>query len=149
LIGSAVRAPSAVKEQPWTFTVVREQSALDRISDAAKAHMLATMVASPHAEHFAALLNDPSFHIFYHAPVLILISASAQGPWVVEDCALAAENLMLVACAQGLGSCWMICAELPQLARGQEHVVHPPSMGAYCTDHCRASSNRAAGGSSP
>jgi nitroreductase len=107
LIGSAVQAPSAVNEQPWTFTVVRERPVLDKISEAAKAHLRSTMVASPHAGHFTALLNDPSFHIFYHAPALILISARAQGPWIVEDCALAAENLMLAACAHGLGSCWI------------------------------------------
>ena len=35
-------------------------------------------------------LIDPDFQIFYHAHVLILISADAPGPWIVEDCALAA-----------------------------------------------------------
>jgi nitroreductase len=37
----------------------------------------------------------------------VLISAAAQGPWIVEDCALAAENLMLAAYAAGLGTCWI------------------------------------------
>jgi nitroreductase len=36
-----------------------------------------------------------------------LISGSAPGPWIVEDCALAAENLMLAAFARGLGTCWI------------------------------------------
>jgi nitroreductase len=65
------------------------------------------MSASPHSDHFQSVLGDPKFHIFYHAPVLILISASAQGPWIVEDCALAAENLMLAAYAAQLGTCWI------------------------------------------
>jgi len=69
--------------------------------------MLSTTPAGGHSGHFASLLSDPNFHIFYRAPVLILISASAQGPWIVEDCALAAENLMLAAYAAGLGSCWI------------------------------------------
>jgi nitroreductase len=107
LIDSAVHAPSAVNEQPWTFTVVRDQSVLDRLSQEAKSHMLSTTPAGGHSGHFASLLSDPNFHIFYRAPVLILISASAQGPWIVEDCALAAENLMLAAYAAGLGSCWI------------------------------------------
>lgn len=107
LIDAAVHAPNAVNQQPWTFTVVREQALLDKISRDAKAHMLATMPASSHSDHFRAILDDPVFHIFYHAPVLILISATAQGPWVVEDCALAAENLMLAAYAEGLGTCWI------------------------------------------
>jgi len=107
LIDSAVHAPSAVNEQPWTFTVVRDQSVLDRLSQEAKSHMLSTTPAGGHSGHFASLLSDPNFHIFYRAPVLILISAIAQGPWIVEDCALAAENLMLAAYAVRLGTCWI------------------------------------------
>lgn len=106
LIDAAVHAPNAVNQQPWTFTVVRDQAALARISDDAKRHMLATMPAR-HADYFRGRLSDPNFHIFYHAPVLILISADEQGPWIVEDCALAAENLMLAAYSTGLGTCWI------------------------------------------
>jgi nitroreductase len=107
LIDAAVHAPSAVNQQPWTFTVVRDQSILDRISHDAKIQMLATMPASVHSEHFRSLLSDPNFQIFYHAPVLIVISAMAEGPWIVEDCSLAAENLMLAARDIGLGTCWI------------------------------------------
>jgi nitroreductase len=108
LIDAAVLAPSAVNQQPWCFTVVRDQTLLDRISLEAKAHMLATMPPdAPQAAHFKPILSDPNFQIFYHAPVLILISAQSPGPWIVEDCALAAQNLMLAAYAAGLGSCWI------------------------------------------
>jgi nitroreductase len=107
LINAASQAPSAVNQQPWTFTVVRDQNVLDRISHDAKSHMLTTMSANATAAHLRPHLTDPHFHIFYHAPVLILISANAEGSWIVEDCALAAENLMLAAYAEGLGSCWI------------------------------------------
>jgi Nitroreductase len=43
LIDAAIHAPNASNGQPWTFTVVRDQGLLDRISDAAKSHMLATL----------------------------------------------------------------------------------------------------------
>jgi nitroreductase len=111
LLRAATQAPSAVNEQPWTFTVIRDQGILDRLSREAKAHMLETMPAEmtpgPRAEHFHYMLGNPEFQIFYHAPVLILISGHASGPWVVEDCALAAENLMLLAHSFGLGTCWI------------------------------------------
>ena len=107
LIDAAVHAPNAVNEQPWAFTVVRDRQILDRLSQAAKSHMLATMPADARAGHFRALLSDPKFQIFYNAPVLIIISAIAPGPWIVEDCALAAQNLMLAAHAIGLGTCWI------------------------------------------
>jgi nitroreductase len=107
LIDAAVHAPSAVNQQPWTFTVVRDQNLLDRVSHGAKSHMLATIAGNPHEAHFRTRLSDPNFQVFYHAPVLVLIAAVAPGAWIVEDCALAAENLMLAAYASGLGSCWI------------------------------------------
>lgn len=106
LIDAGVHAPNAVNQQPWTFTVVRDQGVLDRVSRDAKVHMQANMPAGLQSARFH-MLGDPRFHIFYHAPALILISAIAAGPWIVEDCALAAENLMLAARAEGLGSCWI------------------------------------------
>ena len=87
--------------------MVRARSLLDRISREAKTQMLATASTNPHFGHFRAQLEDPSFDIFYRAPVLIVISANAEGPWIIEDCALAAENLMLAAYAEGLGTCWI------------------------------------------
>jgi nitroreductase len=69
--------------------------------------MLKSALAKQHSDHFQPLLSDPKFHIFYHAPVMILISALIQGFWITEDCALAAENLMLTAYAAGLGTCWV------------------------------------------
>ncbi len=103
LIHAAVQAPSAVDTQPWRFVVLRERQLLDRISREAKAQRL---LSEPVAE-LRAHLENPGFHIFYHAPALILIAAEHQAPWVVEDCALAAQNLMLAAYAAGLGSCWI------------------------------------------
>lgn len=107
LIDAAVRAPSAVNQQPYFFTVVRDQDLLDRISRGSKAFMMASLADSPHAEHFRVRLSEPNFQVFYHAPVLVLISATEQAPWIVEDCALASENLMLAAHAAGLGTCWI------------------------------------------
>ena len=47
-----------------------------------------------------AMLHErttPQFHIFYHALVLVVIAACRPTDWAVEDCALAAENMMLAA----------------------------------------------------
>jgi nitroreductase len=103
---AAIHAPNAVNAQPWAFTVVRDASALERISRESKAYMLATMPEA-HADRFRPRLNDPAFDIFYDAPTLVVISARAQGPWIIEDCAMAAENLMLAAYSEGLGTCWI------------------------------------------
>jgi len=109
LIDSAIQAPSARNQQPWEFVIIQNSPLLDQISESSKAHVRGTekglLALHPHDT-----LNDPDFHIFYHAPVLIVISAE-QGDWAVENAALAAENLMLVAHANGLGTCWIGLAQ--------------------------------------
>jgi len=128
LIDAAINAPNAVNQQPWSFTVVRNQDVLNRISRAAKAHMLAAMPATAHSDHFRSRLSNPDFQIFYYAPMLILISAAAQGPWIVEDCALAAENLMLAAYAAGLGTCWIGFAQgFLNTPEGKKELALPDS----------------------
>jgi len=107
LIDAAIQAPSAVNEQPWSFCVIRDRTRLAHISRQAKAHMLATTPAGLLSHHFDEILHDAKFDIFYHAPALIVISAPATSPWAVENCALAAQNLMLAARALGLGTCWI------------------------------------------
>jgi nitroreductase len=105
LVDAAVLAPSAINEQPWHFTIVTNRTLLDAVAAKAKARMLKAAAGLP--DHFRQTLSDPKFHIFYHAPALIVISAPAAAQWAMEDCALAAENLMLAAYALGLGSCWI------------------------------------------
>lgn len=107
LIDAAIQAPSAVNQQPWHFSVVRDKALFSRISRAAKGHLSKTSPVAWASPHSQDLLTDPNFNIFYDAPVLIVISAKAESLAAVADCALAAENLMLSACAAGLGTCWI------------------------------------------
>ena len=107
LIDAAIAAPNAMNQQPWAFTVVRDQVVLEQISREAKAHLLASTPEGSQTDHFRSMLASPDFQIFYHAPVMILISGVGANRWLIEDCALAAENLMLAACGAGLGSCWI------------------------------------------
>jgi nitroreductase len=107
LIDAAVQAPSAVNAQPWSFCAIRDKALLGRISRESKTHMVKSTPIGLISHHLNQMLNDESFDIFYHAPVLIVICTKAEIPWAVEDCALAAANLMLAARAAGLGSCWI------------------------------------------
>jgi nitroreductase len=111
LIDAAIQAPSAVNQQPCSFCVVRDKALLAKISREAKAHMLNSSPVGLMSHHFQEILNDPNFDIFYGAPALMLISTVKQIPWAIEDCALAAENLMLAARGVGLGTCWISFAQ--------------------------------------
>jgi nitroreductase len=113
LLDAAVRAPTAMQTEPWLFLVIQDERTLVRYSNLAKAMKASEMDAQldrgwpdkTHRDQFLARLRDPAFSIFYNAPALVVISARSNRPFVEADCWLAAENLMLAACALGLGSC--------------------------------------------
>jgi len=107
LLDAAVHAPTAMHEEPWSFAVIQDKNLLTRLSDSTKERLRSAGQGSDshHAKHTLDLVNKPDFHVFYNAGTLIIICSKLQGPFVVADCWLAAENLMLAACAQGLGTC--------------------------------------------
>lgn len=111
LIDAAIQAPSAVNEQPWSFSVVQDKAVLAQISKEAKAYMLRSPPRGIPSHHLQELVSDPHFDILCHAPVLIVISSVTNSQWAIENCSLAAENLMLAACAAGLGTCWIGLAQ--------------------------------------
>jgi len=106
LIEAAIQAPTAINQQPWCFVVVKNARLLAHISDQAKAHLLKASLGAP-AHPFRDMLSDPRFDIFYGAPSLVVIAVAQPTDWAVEDCALAAENLMLAAHDAWLGTCWI------------------------------------------
>jgi nitroreductase len=77
------------------------------ISKRAREYMLANTPAGLLSHHADTILHDADFDIFYGAPALVLICSTTDHPWAVENCALAAENLMLATHAAGLGTCWI------------------------------------------
>jgi nitroreductase len=109
LLAAAVQAPTAVRLEPWAFVVIQDPALLRRYSDKAKALSIERAARyrteGAHAEGHIALLEDPKYNIFYDAGTLIVICGRPLGPLVSADCWLAAENLMLTACAIGLGTC--------------------------------------------
>jgi nitroreductase len=111
VIVAAVQAPNAMNRQPWSFAVVKDRATLDRCAERAKAHVLAGLSAGSPLAHYREHLASRDFHIFYNAPALIVISATAADAMAMQDCCLAAQNLMLAAHASGLATCWIGFAE--------------------------------------
>lgn len=122
LLQAAVHAPTAMQREPWLFVVVQDLAALKRYSDRAKALLLKDAMSrdlhgpalSQSHSGFLEAVARPDFNLFYNAGTLILICARLTHPFVVADCWLAAENLMLAATGQGLGTC-CIGSALPGL----------------------------------
>jgi nitroreductase len=114
LLDAAVQAPTAMHEEPWAFVVIQDDATLKRYSDLAKGTWAKEVVKyrdlhipgdAAMGASFADQFANPEFCIFYNAGTLIVICAKPMGPFVTADCWLAAENLMLAACAMGLGTC--------------------------------------------
>ncbi|MFQ6065582.1 MAG: nitroreductase family protein [Candidatus Bathyarchaeia archaeon] len=95
LIDAARWAPSAGNIQPWEFVVVRNAGTKRRLS--------------------AAALDQTSIE---EAPVVIVVCAnearSSRGYgsrgvslYCLQDTAAAIQNMLLAACALGLGACWI------------------------------------------
>jgi len=105
LLKAAVQAPTAVHEEPWAFAVIESREMLKRLSDSAKQAMT-DMERSIHVPGRQMKSGfTPPDDIFYHAPALVVIYGKPMSPFVVADCWLAAENLMLAAYGAGLGTC--------------------------------------------
>jgi nitroreductase len=103
LIEAAVQAPSAMDLEPWAFVTFEGKSRLREFSQKAKEELRRTGTdLSPEARR---RLSDPSFDIFYGAPLLIVICATSAQSQAAEDCCLAGQNLMLAAHGAGLATC--------------------------------------------
>ena len=127
LITAAVQAPSAMNSQPWAFSVIQDSNLLRQISSDSKAHLLSTIKEKPYLEVYRSAFTNPDFDIFYNTSTLLTIYAKPEGPNPANDCAIAAQNVMLMAHSLGLGTCWIgfarVFLNLPEV---KEQLNVPP-----------------------
>lgn len=107
LLELAVWAPSGMNTQPWAFVVLEDREYLKNLSGRAKTFLLERLNIMPQLEKYRGMLADPDLDIFHGAPVLVMIYSSKASSTYLNDCSMAALNLMLAAWDRGLGSCWI------------------------------------------
>lgn len=143
LINAAILAPSAMNLQPWAFAVLLDRERIHDCGERAKSWLLANFEQTPFARtsesaRMRQILEDKERLLFYRAPALVIILAKSADAQAAEDCCLAAENLMLAARAEGIGSCWIGFSrpwlDLPATKRElglpeRFHVVAPIVLG--------------------
>ena len=105
LLHYATKAPSATNTQPWRFAVIQDKALLDHYSEETKNILLASNTEL--VEKYRHILSNPDYHVFHHAPTLIIIYANQSRFFSITDCSLAAQNLMLAAHDKGLATCWI------------------------------------------
>ncbi len=125
LIRAAVQAPSAHNRQPWRFHVLRTPADKARLAAAMGERLAADR--SKDGDDPAAIARDVarSASRITGSPTVIAVCLTledmdsypdarrrdAEFLMAVQSTAMAAQNLLLAAHAQGLGACW-VCAPL-------------------------------------
>ncbi|MBI5744962.1 MAG: nitroreductase family protein [Elusimicrobia bacterium] len=102
ILEAGAYAPSAHNEQPWHFTVIRDKALLDRISEKSK-----ELMAAQDTDWVKEMGRNPAFHVFYHAPAVVIVSARAAAMSPKVDCSAAIQNMLLAAESLDIGSCWI------------------------------------------
>ncbi|MGC1758620.1 MAG: nitroreductase family protein [Candidatus Cybelea sp.] len=102
LVDAAIQAPSARGLEPWGFVVVTGSELIKSYSARAKTY-LCDLLDGPFPHPIPCLGDEVD--IFHGASALVVVCAASEDSRAAEDCCLAAQNLMLAAFADGLGTC--------------------------------------------
>lgn len=100
IMEAAILAPSARNQQKWHFTVVQKREIIDEMARIIKSNAL-----NSSEEYAARFMSDPEYHVFFHAPTVILVSHITGGHFIEVDCGMAMQNILLAAESLGIGSC--------------------------------------------
>lgn len=111
LMEAAVWAPTALHKEPWGFIIVQNKEMLKKISDLAKPLFIEALKKIASRED---VLKHTDGNLFYDAGTLIIICGKTNEYLSVADCWMAAENMILAACAMNLGSC-VVASALPAM----------------------------------
>ena len=110
LLEAAMAAPSGHNVQPWHFITVTHREALNRMA----------------AIH-------PYGKMLPQAPLCIVICGEPRSEFWAQDCAAAAENILLAATALGLGGVWCGVHPHPELEQPVREILGiPPEITPFC-----------------
>ena len=103
VLEAARLAPSGNNKQPWTFIVVQSEQQCQAVMEAC--HRQTWMMTAPAfivavADMAGRVATEPGLYLDENSPHWELKRA-------IRDTAIATENMLLEADAQGLGTCWV------------------------------------------
>jgi len=93
IVECGINAPSARNKQNWHFTVISHKETIETI------HRLTV-----EGMDRLGLKHDPDAHVFFHAPLIIVMSSIIEG-FSEMNCGCAIENMAIAAKSLGLDSC--------------------------------------------
>ena len=93
ILECGIYAPTAKNRQKWHFTVITNKERIEEINRLTVEGM-----------EKIGIEVDPNYHVFYHAPVVVILS-SKLGGYSRINAGCAAENMSVAAESLGIGSC--------------------------------------------
>ena len=105
---TAILAPSAMNLHPWAFPALLNRERISnyakRIKDCRFANFDQTSF-DPSIRTMRKPIEGENYSVFHNTPALVLVLATSPLVQASDDCCLAAQNLMLAARDEGLGTC--------------------------------------------
>lgn len=111
LIRLGTMAATGSNTQPWGFVILKDKNEINEWSEKTKAHLRTHMDEFPHLQQYESWLNNPEFSVFNNASYILIIYGDSNARYYVNDCTLAAANIMLAAYSKSIGTCWIGFAE--------------------------------------
>jgi nitroreductase len=110
IMEAAKNAPTARNSQQLEYKIITNKVLSKKLSDRIMAVLQKEMAAMPNRPPAPPMPARP--HMFYNAPLLIIIAGPKDNGWIDADAALGVNNIMLYATSLGLGSCFIGMARL-------------------------------------
>ena len=110
ILQAGLYAPSAGGKQGVIFAVCQDKEVNERLGKIKRANSNPHMATAKNyvSREQPSIADDPKLiNAFYDAPTVITMFAPKNFLFSVDDCAVAAENMMLAADSLGIGSCYI------------------------------------------
>ena len=110
ILQTGLYAPSAGGRQGVIFVVCQDRTVNERLGKIKRANSRPRMSSGNNyvSRQQPSIADDPRLtNAFYDAPTVITLFGPKNFLFAVDDCAVAAENMMLAADALGVGSCYI------------------------------------------
>lgn len=110
ILQAGLYAPSAGGRQGVLFAVCQDKEVNERLGKIKRGNSNPSMATATIyvSKEQPSIADDPNLkNAFYDAPTVITMFAPKNFLFSAEDCAVAAENMMLTADSLGVGSCYI------------------------------------------
>ena len=110
IVQAGLYAPSAGGKQGVIFAVCQDREVNERLGKIKRANSNPHMATAKNyvSKEQPSIADAPNLvNAFYDAPTVITMFAPKNFLFSVDDCAVAAENMMLAADSLGIGSCYI------------------------------------------